>query len=472
MSQEYLDFEITTSGENPPYPVGVKSTLGSATGSLVFPPDIGEKSARLEKIDCLGRPFYQKFGKALFKALFAGDVLEIYRAAFAQAKATGAGLRLRLSFSSTQLAALPWEMLFDPFQDLFMAIDPATLLTRFTFAPQPIRPLEVQPPLRILVIISSPKDAREKWGLDELDEAKERRGTHAALGQWKREGLVALSFTTQANMTYLRRRIREFKPHVVHYIGHGLIEKGTPSLLLKKGDGSGRFVDGETLKELFLRQDETRLVFLNACDTAQLAAGLVRRGVPGVIAMRYPLADEAAIALAREFYRCLAWGDPVDKALNEARRALYLDLGPDLRDWATPILFLQAEDGALFSMPQRIEREETPLPRSAGPDIGRELDALYAQAQRFLREMAEGSYRPPVSLRAETAYWPELAKMDIESLLERIKLLKGNLATLRKQQDLYGPAGAPLHLINSLKATEEELVRAIGELRAVLERVY
>ena len=102
-----------------------------------------------------------------------------------------------------------------------------------------------------------------------------------------------------------------------------------------------------------------RLIFLNACEGARsgrrdsfagIAQHLVRGGLPAVLAMQFPVSDDAAIALAQVFYQALADGYPADAALSEARKAIAA-LGNPL-EWATPVLFSRSDDNRLIELPQ------------------------------------------------------------------------------------------------------------------------
>jgi CHAT domain-containing protein len=90
-----------------------------------------------------------------------------------------------------------------------------------------------------------------------------------------------------------------------------------------------------------------RLVFLNACETATVtrekgldpfagvASAMVMAGLPAVVAMQFPISDQAAITFAQRFYPLLARGHPVDAAVAGARRAIRL-ADPGTMEWATP----------------------------------------------------------------------------------------------------------------------------------------
>ena len=71
---------------------------------------------------------------------------------------------------------------------------------------------------------------------------------------------------------------------------------------------------------------------------------------PYLCGLRNMSYDATALLFAQEFYRSLALGYPVDTAMAEARRGIFLDIGSGRRDWATPVLFLRVADGQLFDL--------------------------------------------------------------------------------------------------------------------------
>lgn len=105
----------------------------------------------------------------------------------------------------------------------------------------------------------------------------------------------------------------------------------------------GQAVSSRLLGTLLDDHRPLRLVILNACEGARtsrtgpfagVAQNLVRRGVPAVIAMQFEITDEAAITFAHEFYAAIADCYPVDAALVEARKSIYIQ-GNEF-EWATP----------------------------------------------------------------------------------------------------------------------------------------
>ena len=132
-----------------------------------------------------------------------------------QTRAQGVGMRLRLRLTDTpELAELPWEFLYDPRLNRFLAQSRRTPLVRYLDLPDPPRPLSVEGPLRLLVMISSPSD------YPELDVEQEWSLLTGALAQQQEEGRVIVE-RLAANMSTLRRRLRREEFHVFHFVGHG-----------------------------------------------------------------------------------------------------------------------------------------------------------------------------------------------------------------------------------------------------------
>jgi len=228
-----------------------------------------------------------------------------------------------------------------------------------------VRPLAIEPPLRVLAVLSNPLDLAE-YGFDLLNSDAEEEATRTALVEVMSAGLVELEVLHGAVASEIRRQIRSYRPHAFHFVGHGTFSKaGAPAndsangafVVIEDNDRRARMVSDRTFREFFLGNDDTRLVLLNACQTATvsstrplagMAPRLVQRGLPAVVAMQYPVYDDAAISFVREFYQALTLGYPVDAATSEARRGIYIDYGAETRDWGVPVVLLRARDGVLF----------------------------------------------------------------------------------------------------------------------------
>ncbi len=302
---------------------------------------------------------HRAVGNALYEALLDGDLGDLFRRCRASLlHDERAGLRIRLVFhladpQADYLAALPWELLCDPTTGMFLARDIETPVVRQLVNSNPVVPLEVDGPLRILVADVAPK------GMEELELELELELMEEALGVLTAAGEVELLHLPEASPEKLRDVLRDEVVHVLHLMGHGGYDAGSGigALFFAAPDGGKDQVDGEMLGDL-LKSVKLRLVVLNACKTARhagrtrasvhygAASGIVERTrIPAVVANQFSISDEAAIDWAEVFYHRLAARDPVDTALTEAR----LRLSWRTPEWATPVLFLSAEDGKLFS---------------------------------------------------------------------------------------------------------------------------
>lgn len=296
----------------------------------------------------------KQFGGKLFDAVFTGAVRDVYAASLAEANTRDVGLRLRLHLDSApELADLPWEFLYNSTLNRFLALSVKTPIVRFLDLPEQIRPLEVQPPLRVLVMISSPTD------YDALDVEDEWRQLKSALGNLEQRGLVTLERLPNASLLALQNKIQERAYHIFHFIGHGEFDERSRQgeLVLEDNDKHGRRVSAQNLGTILHDHGSLRLVVLNACEGARsartdpfagVAQTLVQQGIPGVIAMQFEISDRAANLFGGGFYQALALGYPVDAALAEVRKTIFAN--DNAAEWGTPVLYMRAPDGKLFDV--------------------------------------------------------------------------------------------------------------------------
>ncbi|MDF5721407.1 MAG: hypothetical protein PUP91_13200 [Rhizonema sp. PD37] len=73
----------------------------------------------------------------LYQALFPNKIYGQLRATIAGAEAGDCNVRLRLVFESPELAALPWEFLYDEGTNTFLANNTQTVLSRYIGIPLP-----------------------------------------------------------------------------------------------------------------------------------------------------------------------------------------------------------------------------------------------------------------------------------------------------------------------------------------------
>ena len=306
------------------------------------------------------------FGIRLFEAVFSGQVRDLYQSALRSAERDGVGLRLFLRLSDVpELVNVPWEYLYEPSLARFLALSVDTPIVRYMDVPRQILPLNIQPPLRILTMISNPRE------FPQLDVEAEWKILNDALSDLIQRGQVSLTRLAHPTLLALQEQLRKDEYHVFHFIGHGTFSnyKEDGLLLLEDDQGGGAPVSGHYLGTLLHDEKSLRLAVLNACEGARTsisdpyagaAQQLVRRGIPAVIAMQFEVGERTVETLSREFYRSLADNYPVDAALAEARKAIYTQ-GQDI-EWGIPVLYMRSPDGHLFDVEPAADIRTVPLP--------------------------------------------------------------------------------------------------------------
>jgi hypothetical protein len=368
---EYLDFELEIRpGLGRKYPVEVvRSPAGEASATMRFPFDELALENRLlvlqnallrsggtrRRLLSREEQTVQDFGKDLFNALVDGEVRSRFDVSLSEARQQGKGLRVKLRFQAPDLAALPWEFLYDQRRGEYLSLSKNTPTIRYLELPQPIPRLKVMPPLRILGMIASPND------LPQLDVEREKQRIERAVQDLKEKGFLDLTWLPGQTWRHLQEAMGRGGPwHIFHFIGHGGFDTDTNEGLIALADEQGRtkLLTATQVSSLLADHYDLRLVLLNSCEGARAgkldiysstAAILVRRGIAAVLAMQYEITDRAAIEFSRTFYRALAYGLPIDASVATARIAVNIEVNNSL-EWGTPVLYMRSSDGVLFDL--------------------------------------------------------------------------------------------------------------------------
>jgi CHAT domain-containing protein len=101
-------------------------------------------------------------------------------------------------------------------------------------------------------------------------------------------------------------------------------------------------------------------------------------GIPAVVAMQFPISDEAAINLSGAFYDRLAANWPLERALTHARKMMQQK---SRTEWGIPVLFTRSGTGRLFSSVRA-----APSPVKTGPYRDTSLTSG-TDARRRLRDL-------------------------------------------------------------------------------------
>ncbi len=348
---KYTDFQILVDTNNK---IRASSEQGDEWGQLQLDMNQIKLTLQLIHLRNTNTELLKTLGNQLYKALFPQKIDGRFQATIAAAQERGDKVRLRLIFEFPELAALPWEFLYNESTNTFLANDTQTALSRYIDVPQQKRELKAATlPLKVLLVISSPTN------LPKLDFTQEEKLIREALKNHIDIGSIELDVLLEATIRNINQKLREQPYNVFHFIGHGHFENNKGYIALVDTDGKAKLLDDENFANIFLGNSTLGLVVLNSCQggavsSQQVFAGtapnLVRRGVPAVVAMQYPIFDTTAKLFADEFYRTLALGWPVDAAIQTTRNAISMEVGLDKPDFATPVLYMRAKDGMILSI--------------------------------------------------------------------------------------------------------------------------
>lgn len=307
-------------------------------------------------------------GERFFSALTQDQAIYgCYSTSLFRARDQKKGLRLRLRIEAPDLAALPWEYLYDPhLKRDHLCLYRETPIVRHLETELPVEPLVLEPPIQVLCMVGYSRG---------LDVDRERRQLELSVEHLTDRGILKLGWVSGHTWRDLQRDLRANTWHVFHFIGHGGFDpesgEGLVELEAEVGGGKMPLAAGDLAALLAQGHAAPKLVVLNSCDGARAsatdldsstAAVLASRGIPAVVSMQFEISDRAALEFARTFYDTLADGKPVDEAVSEARMAIRLALGKTA-EWGTPVLHMRAKDGTLF----RIDLARSIFHKPSGP---------------------------------------------------------------------------------------------------------
>jgi tetratricopeptide (TPR) repeat protein len=352
-------------------------------------------------------PALVRVGRLLGETFLSGSAGTALLAECGRMRARNSSLRLGIHVTDQDLAQLPWETLVIPNTptplsltdrvEIYRHVEP-NLANGVTVA------LQVPGPLKILAVIASPIDSKGEL-LDYEDEL--RRILDAV--EASRGDRAQVRLLRWGTLAAIQQALDAERFHVLHLSCHAAPGR----LQLETPDGRLDEVDlDEFVSEALPSDRGVPLIVLSGCSTAltpasdpavdgeeeegqgqllgNLAEGLVRRGVPAVLAMTAPVTDGYATALTADLYRQLAGAQRPNplSALSRARRALEQQRtsavqnhrAPGWAEWATPVLVASRPGTAWFDTadPQvRLVDKTTPdlgtdmVVRAVGDFVGR-----------------------------------------------------------------------------------------------------
>jgi len=411
----YLDFDLEIWREGDQYKAEVRqSPAGPSERVLLkWPFDYSDTERenlllRLENAVLKGRgrrsgpasteeKVLREFGAEVFRAVLkeSESVGEKFRSSLdlVARDSDVAGLRVKLKVDPPELAALPWEYMFDESGRKdgsvpYLCLRNRSPILRFIGKKDAGGKVRTNGPLRILAMVANPGG---EWA--RLDTEAERRSIDDA---WKAisNAAIELRWVPSGKLDDLQEMMLLGPWHIFHFIGHGgtdlyadtdgqMVSEGF--VVMEDGAGGAAKVPAADLALMFEGERHLRLAVLNCCESGRgtfssAGAELVRSGVSAAIAMQYAITNGAAARFAGMFYKSLAAGLSVERALTEARR--HVRTQSDV-EWGIPVLFARSDSSLAFDL-----SPATASPAPAAPAVKPTNASIdRARAQEELRRL-------------------------------------------------------------------------------------
>jgi hypothetical protein len=340
---------------------------------------------------------------------------------------------------------LPLEALHSP-QYGFLASNPTTPISRSPTQEPDRDPLRVPLPLRILVVVASPRD-RPPANIEQEKEIIR----HALSELSGPGGPIELEFCEPPTRAELVERLRDKQFHILHFVGHGEFgivgddPSQRPHLVFEgpREDGQEHGVsdplDALSLESL-LRNKTVRLAVITACASASptpdeqpyraraydgVAQTLIRdvSGVSAVVAMQFDLESDAAVTFSRTLYESLLNPDrQLDEVVALCREALATTKSMGHRAWVTPVVYWRCKDGKVFE-PVGLR---APLP----PEFQRQLNQIDIVLKTTLDHIMQ-VLQQPAAVQDAAAPLLDQWRNSVEELQQQRDLVLGETLRLR-----------------------------------------
>lgn len=298
---------------------------------------------------------------------------------------SGGGGRLRVSSEISAVSDLPWEWLTDA-----NGARPWTTVRSIPVVVTP-PPLTVQPPLRVLVFLTNPHENSD------LDIEREMAVVRPALGP-----NFEVRELLEATIEEATAALRNFQPHIVHYIGHSGVSHGGGSIMLRSSGRATHWVDAADIAPVLPLS--VRLICLATCVSISnynvrglswLAHAPGELKLPTMIANRYSVSDAGARKFWLRFY-----ADLIEASGNVASAFVHaqdevLKRFPKKADWGSFELIIRDGSGH----PIRLREDEAPgrFAAEVQAQFAAQVANEIAQKAKVLGELASPSLKQHLS---------------------------------------------------------------------------
>ncbi len=190
---------------------------------------------------------------------------------------------------------------------------------------------------KLLFLATNPR------GTTELTLTQEYRDIRDAWERWRYQGTFEIEPYLAARRDDVRRALLSFKPHIVHFAGHGDGEEG---LVFENESGQPEWFPTQALSNLFQSfSNHLDCVVLNACYS-DVQAKAIGQHIDYVIGMTQAIPDAAARAFSRGFYDALFANESIEQAFNLGLNSIEIE-GSDSRSRSRKLIGISNPDSSL-----------------------------------------------------------------------------------------------------------------------------
>lgn len=272
----------------------------------------------------------------------------------------GLKILLEVAPDAVHLLAVPWELLVLPVAEgeaddgvgEFALLNYDIALVRQVQGVGHNTAPAIDTPLTLQAFVAAPIDGQP------IDIERTRTALMAALSK---EAAARSWYAGPATLIKLNERLRTAQPQILHLLCHG-DQQDTGyglrnDLLFTHQDGLVQRVSAFDLAPTLTLAPSLQLVVLQACYSGSIpllehspgadryersalesiALSLVRQGIPAVIAMQGPVAQEAAGVFVQRLYEVLAEGGSLERAVAAGRIAMQATNA--WIDWSLPVVY-------------------------------------------------------------------------------------------------------------------------------------
>ncbi|MBI4675161.1 MAG: CHAT domain-containing protein [Chloroflexi bacterium] len=280
----------------------------------------------------------QMIGTLLYRRLFPPTIYQALYATQRYARRQGLTVRLKLILDRA-LNQLPWEYLFDPKANQFLALEQRLAIVRHLELPAgSLNPFAEE--LALALFVPGVTDRSGAPAL-ETGSAFSEGNADLAIPSHLRARKLSLDDLEHANGLFSNQQIL----HIEAEAGRDPAS-GQYALQIGVEEAAPRWVSFESVAKWLRANPTIQLVVLDASvgsgattrEMQGLASALVAQQiVPAVVTLQFPIPALLRAGFWRGFYGALARGNALDLAMTEGRQAIAALNG--VWEWGAPVLY-------------------------------------------------------------------------------------------------------------------------------------